>query len=136
MAGKKIKGRKRHIVTDTQGHLLHVKVHAANVHDTTIGGKIFEQVLEKYPSLKGALFDAGYRGTTFDYVRNVLGKIAEISSRITDSWAVLPMRWIVERTLSWLNGSRRLSKDYEISISSEENFIMIAHFMILLKRLA
>lgn len=134
MVEKKIKGRKRHIVTDTQGHLLHVNVHAANVHDTTMGGKLFEQVLKKYPFLEGALFDAGYRGTTINYVKNILGKIAEISSRITDSWAILPMRWIVERTFSWLNGCRRLSKDYEISISSEENFIMIAHSMILLKR--
>lgn len=134
--GKKIKGRKRHIVIDTQGHLLHVKVHAANVHDTIMGYKVFEQALEKYPSLKGALFDAGYRGTTVDYIRNILGKIAEVSSRITDSWVILPMRWVVERTLAWLNGSRRLSKDYEISISSEENFIIIAHSMILLRRLA
>lgn len=135
MVEKKIKGRKRHIVTDTQGHLLHVKVHAANVHDTTMGGKVFEQALEKYPSLKGALFDAGYRGTTVQYVKEVLGKIVEISSRITDSWSILPTRWVAERTLSWLNGYRRLSKDYEISISSEENFIMISHSMILLKRL-
>ena len=80
------------------------------------------------------MFDAGYRGTTINYVKNILGEIAEISSRITDSLAILPMRWIVERTFSWLNGCRRLSKDYEISISSEENFIMIAHSMILLKR--
>jgi len=134
-AGKKIKGRKQHIATDTQGHLLHVKVHAANIHDTTIGGQVFEQALEKYPSLKGALFDAGYRGTTVKYVKNILGKIAEVSSRIIDSWAVLPTRWVVERSLAWFNGSRRLSKDYEISISSEENFIMITHSMILLKRL-
>ena len=52
MAEKKIKGRKRHIATDTQGHLLYVKVHAANIHDTTIGGHIFEKTLEKYPTLK------------------------------------------------------------------------------------
>jgi hypothetical protein len=62
MEGKKIKGRKRHIATDTQGHLLYVKVHAANIHDTMVGGQIFEQALAKYPTLKGACFDAGYRG--------------------------------------------------------------------------
>ena len=136
MVGKKIKGRKRHIATDTQGHLLYVKVHAANIHDTTVGGQVFEQALEKYPSLKGALFDAEYRGTTVEYVKKILGKIAEVSSRIADSWTILPIRWVVERSLAWLNGSRRLSKDYEISISSEENFIIIANSMILLKRLA
>jgi len=136
MVGKKIKGRKRHIATDTQGHLLYVKVHAANIHDTTVGGQVFEQALEKYPSLKGALFDAEYRGTTVEYVKKILGKIAEVSSRIADSWTILHIRWVVERSLAWLNGSRRLSKDYEISISSEENFIIIANSMILLKRLA
>lgn len=135
MAGKKIKGRKRHIATDTQGHLLHVKVHAANIHDTTVGGRIFEQALLKYPTLQGACFDAGYRGTTVDYVRNVLDKTAEISSRIADKWAVLPVRWVVERTFGWLNSSRRLSKDYEISVSSEENFVMISHSAMLLRRL-
>ena len=136
MVEKKIKGRKRHIVTDTQGHLLYVKVHAANIHDTTIGGHVFEKALEKYPTLRGALFDAGYRGTTFDYVQNVLKKVAQISSRITDKWAVLPMRWVVERTLGWLNATRRLAKDFEICISSEENFIFISHSMMLLRRIS
>jgi putative transposase len=136
MVEKKIKGRKRHVVTDTQGHLLYVKVHAANIHDTTVGGQVFEKALEKYPTLKGALFDAGYRGTTVEYVKNILGKIAEVSSRIVDGWAVLPMRWVVERTLGWLNSTRRLAKDFEVSISSEENFVIISHSMMLLRRFA
>lgn len=134
MAGKKIKGRKRHIVTDTQGHLLHVRVHAANIHDTTIGGHIFETALVKYPTLQGGCFDAGYRGTTVDYVKKILNKTAEISSRITDKWAVLPVRWVVERTFSWLNATRRLAKDFELSIESEQNFVIISHSMTLLKR--
>ena len=134
MAGKKIKGRKRHIVTDTQGHLLHVKVHAANIHDTIMGGPVFEQALAKYPALQGACFDAGYRGTTVDYVKNILNKTAEISSRITDKWTVLPVRWVVERTFGWINTTRRLSKDYEVSVSSEENFVMVSHSMTLLRR--
>jgi transposase len=134
MVEKKIKGRKRHIATDTQGHLLYVKVHAANIHDTTIGGKIFENTLAKYPTLQGVCFDAGYRGTTVDYVKNVLRKSAEIVSRITDKWTVLPIRWVVERTFAWLNSTRRLAKDFEICTSSEENFVIIAHSMMLLKR--
>ena len=134
MAGKKIKGRKRHIVTDTQGNLLHVKVHAANIHDTKMGGRMLEEALKKYPTLEGACFDAGYRGTTVDYVENVLHKKADISSKIKDKWAVLPIRWVVERTLGWFNSWRRLSKDYEISTSSAENLAMIAFSMILLNR--
>ena len=63
MEEKKIKGRKRHIVTDTQGHLLHVKVHAANIHDTVMGCKVFQEALIKYPRLQGVCADAGYRKT-------------------------------------------------------------------------
>jgi len=131
---KKIKGRKRHIATDTQGHLLYVKVHAANIHDTMAGGQIFGSALAKYPTLKGACFDAGYRGTTVNYVKNVLGKTAQISSRITDKWIVLPVRWVVERTFGWLNATRRLAKDFETCVSSEENFVMISHSITLLRR--
>ncbi len=133
--GKKIKGRKRHVVTDTQGNLLHVKVYAANIHDTKMGGHVLEEALKKHPTLEGACFDAGYRGTTVEYVENVLNKRADISSKIKDKWAVLPIRWIVERTLGWFNSWRRFSKDYEISTSSAESLIMIAFSMILLNRI-
>ena len=134
--GKKIKGRKRHVITDTQGHLLHVKVHAANIHDTVAGGHVFGEALREYPSLLGVCGDAGYRKTTKNYVTLVLGKTIEISERITEKWAVLAKRWVVERTFAWLNHCRRLAKDVEITISSAEHFVMIAHSMLLLKRLA
>ena len=132
---KKVKGRKRHIVTDTQGHLLHVKVHAANIHDTVSGCDVFEEALKKYPSLKGVCADAGYRKTMEEFVEKILKKTIEISERITPGWAILAKRWIVERTFAWLNSFRRLSKDYEISTQSAENFVMIAHSMILIRRL-
>jgi transposase len=132
---KKVKGRKRHIVTDTQGHLLHVKVHAANTHDTVAGCVVFDEALKKYPTLKGVCADAGYRKTMEEFVQKVLKKTIEISARITPGWSILPKRWIVERTLAWLNHYRRLSKDYEISIKSAENYVMIAHSILLLKRL-
>jgi putative transposase len=136
MVEKKIKGRKRHIVTDTQGHLLHVKVHAANIHDTVAGCEVFQDALEKYPSLKGVCADAGYRKTMVEFVETVLKKTINISERISPGWAVLAKRWVVERTFAWLNHFRRLSKDYEIAIKSAENNVMIAHAMVLIKRLA
>ena len=136
MEEKKIKGRKRHIVTDTQGHLLHIKVHAANIHDTMIGYKVFEEALVKYPSLEGACVDAGYRKTTANYIKDVLNKTVMISEKIIPGWAVIPIRWVVERTFGWLNGFRRLSKDYEITIAAAENFIRIAHIAILLPRVS
>lgn len=135
MGGKKVKGRKRHIVTDTEGRLLHVKVHAANIHDTVAGGKVFEAAIRKHPTLKGVCADAGYRKTMEEFVRNVLKKTISISERITPGWAVLAKRWVVERTFAWLNHYRRLSKDYEIKTTSAETLIMIAHSRTLLKRL-
>ena len=136
MGEKKVKGRKRHIVTDTQGHLLYIKVHAANIHDTVGGCMVFQEALKKYPTLKGVCADAGYRKTMEEYVQNTLKKTIEISARITPGWAILAKRWVVERTLAWLGHFRRLSKDYEISIRVEENNVMIAHSMLLLRRLS
>ena len=136
MGEKKIKGRKRHIVTDTQGHLLHVKVHAANTHDTVSGCGVFQAAVDKHPTLVGVCADAGYRKTMKEYVKNILKKTIEISARIILGWAILAKRWVVERTFAWLNNCRRLSKDYEIKVKSAENNIMIAHSMLLIKRLS
>lgn len=77
--GKKIKGRKRHIVTDTQGHLLHVKVNAANTHDTVSECEVFEEAIKKYPTLKGVWADARYRKTMEEFVDKVLKKTFESS---------------------------------------------------------
>ena len=70
-----------------------------------------------------------------DFVTTVLKKSIEISERITPGWAILARRWVVERTFYWLNHFRRLSKDYEMAVKSAENIVMIAHSMILIKRL-
>ena len=79
---------------------------------------------------------AGYRGTFVSEVKEQFGLDVDISEKIKPhQWEKLPWRWVVERTLSWLNHSRRLSKDYEISISSAETMVIISHFLTLLKRL-
>jgi putative transposase len=132
--GKKVKGRKQHIVTDTQGHLLHVRVHAANIHDTVGGGEVIREAKAKYPSLKGASGDAGYR-KTFEEVAASLGLTVYIVERIQGAgWMILPKRWVVERTFGWFGGSRRLSKDYEILTATVESLIYISHAATLLKR--
>ena len=93
--------------------------------------------MKAFPSLKGVCADAGYRKTFEDFVKGVLGKTVEIVERIKEGgWAVIPKRWIVERTLAWLNGYRRLSKDFELTISSAEAFVKIAHCKLLLNRLS
>lgn len=115
---------------------MHVKVHAANIHDTVAGCKVFEEALKKHSTIKGVCADAGYRKTMENYVKTTLKKTIEISTRITPGWAIIAKRWVVERTFAWLNHFRRLSKDYEISIINQETNIMIAHSMTLIKRLS
>jgi len=95
--GKKVKGRKRHIVTDIEGNLLCVNVHAANIHDTIAGCDAFSRALLWYPSITGVCADAGYRGTFKEYVES-LGKTIDISERIKPQWEILPKRWRVKRT--------------------------------------
>jgi len=118
------------------GHLLHVRVHAANIHDTVAGCHVFEEALKGYPGLAGVCADAGYRKTMEKFVKDILHRTIEISQRIIPGWAVLAKRWVVERTLAWLNSSRRLSKDYEITIKSAEIMVMISHSALLIRRLA
>jgi len=89
MGEKNVKERKRHIVTDTEGHLLYVKVHEANIHDTVAGCSVFEEALTKYPSFKGVCADAGYRETMEEFVQQVLQKTIEIFERITPGMGYL-----------------------------------------------
>ena len=115
------------------GNLLKVNVHAANIHDTKAGGEVFKAALVKYPTIEGVCADAGYR-KTFEITVSELGRKDDISARIKPEWEVLPKRWRVERTFAWMNHSRRLSKDFEITTKSEENMVIISHLHTLLKR--
>lgn len=133
---KKIKGRKRHIVVDIFGNLLHVKVHAANIHDTKAAGDVFDAVKKKHPSIQAFSGDAGYRGTAVNHVDNEMQLKLYISERIADKFAILPKRWIVERTFAWLGNFRRLAKDFEILTERAENFIRIAMMKITLGAIA
>jgi putative transposase len=134
MEEKKIKGRKRHIAVDTLGNLLSVTVHAANIHDTISGPEIFTKIYQKYPTLKAFSADAGYCGTSFDFVNNSLQLPLLISKKIADGFQVLPKRWIVERTLAWINNCRRLSKDFEINEHSESNFVRLSMLQLTLRK--
>ena len=116
------------------GNLLAIKVHAANIHDTKSGIMPLNLAKEKYPSIIGSCGDDGYRNT-FEKEAASIGINVDISARIKPIFEILPKRWVVERTFSWLNNSRRLSKDYEINIDSAEAMIYISHLRTLLKRL-
>lgn len=136
MAGKKIKGRKRHIAVDIMGNLLGVVVHAANLHDTVSGIFPALEAMALYPSIQGFSADAGYRGTFVEEIEDHFGLPVEIPEKASEKkWEILPKRWVVERTFAWLNNSRRLSKDYEITTSSAKAMITISHIRTLLRRL-
>ncbi len=121
---------------DVPGCLLSIVVHAANIHDTKGGISTAKQAYGRYPSIQMFCADAGYRGTFVSDVKEQLGLDVDISEKIKPhEWEKLPWRWVVERTLSWLNHSRRLSKDYEISVSSAVSMVIISHIHTLLNRL-
>ena len=137
-AGKKVKGRKRHILVDTLGHLLKVVVHKADIQDRD-GAKLLLRAT--LPMLRLRLLkiwaDGGYRGALVEWCKQELNIILEIVSSPSprNGFTVLPRRWVVERTFAWLDHYRRLSKDYEEGSRSSEGMIYIASIHTLLKRL-
>ena len=138
-AGKKIKGRKRHIVTDTVGNLLEVVVHAADIQDRDGAKLVLEKLTEATKSqLQKIWADGGYRGQLIDWVQEHLEIILEIVRRDPNlpGFQVLPRRWVVERTFAWLGRYRRLSKDYEKCTKSSEGVIYIASIHTMMKRVA
>jgi len=118
------------------GNLLSVVVHVANIHDTKSGIQPVRKAMEKYSTLKAFCADVGYRGSFVQDVLREFGLKVDISEKIKPhQWEKLPWRWVVERTLVWMNSSRRLSKDYEISVASEEAMVIISNIATFLKRL-
>ena len=134
MGGEKIKGRKRHIATDTLGNMLAVQVHAAHVADTSQGWAVGDRVAEKYESVEAFCGDQGYSGTTVEFVEELFGLRIDIAAKPPHGFEVIPKRWIVERTLAWLGGFRRLAQDFEILTQSAENIIRIAMIKITLAK--
>jgi putative transposase len=117
------------------GNLLAIVVHAANIHDTKSGMMPALEACERYPTIEKFCADAGYRKTFVEEIAEFFGFGVDISEKIKPhEWEKMPWRWIVERTFSWLNHSRRLSKDYEISVDSAETMVKISHFHTLLLR--
>ena len=137
-AGKQVNGRKRHLIVDTIGLLLCVVVTAANLQDRDGAKLVFEAIRARFPRLKLIWADGGYRGQLIDWVKAKFHWILEIVKRTDDvkGFQVLPRRWVVERTFSWLGTYRRLSKDYECLTQTSETFIYIAMSHLMVRRLA
>jgi putative transposase len=166
--GKKVKGRKRQLLVDTEGFVLRAKVHSAKVMDYEGIKVLLDRAKRLFPRLSHLWMDGGYTGEDKggDWVEKTLGWKAEIVSRarkaapeeVLMAWArelakegvsvdwrklmppqgfvVLPRRWIVERTFSWLSQNRRMSKDYERLAATSEAFIYVAMTRLMVRRLA
>ena len=137
--GKKVKGRKRHVLVDTLGLLLIVVVTAASLSAQAGARNIFKQMRSPGKKRRKVWVDGPYRGAEWTAWVNaqypiVLEAVAHAEGH--KGFAVLPHRWVVERTLAWLNQCRRWSKDYEELPLTSETFVYVAMTRLMLKRLA
>ena len=142
-AGKKIRGRKRHLVVDTLGLVLGVVVTAASLSDRAGALEVLPPILRTQPRLELLWADAGYAGGTLaeDLRQQAAHKalrleIIKRSDPAPKGFAVQPRRWVVERTFGWLMQARRLARDYEAKTSSSEAIIYAQSIRIMLRRLA
>ncbi len=163
---KKVEGRKRHLLVDTEGLVLQARVHSAKVPDADGIRLLLEEVRERFGRLSHLWVDAGYQGRGSRWVEEVLGLNIEVVHKpqkpvpeeVAKAWAkewakegknvdwqklmppqgfeVLPRRWVVERTFSWIDHNRRMSKDYERLPESSEAFIYVAMTHLMVRRLA
>ena len=136
---KRIKGRKRHIVTDTEGSLLAVLVQPANLQDNHGAVPLLRIINRMFPKLRHLFADRVYRGPKLLDAIADLGKwTIEVVTRSQSvgTFKAEPRRWVVERTFAWFGRNRRLAKDFEASIASAEAWVLIASIRLLSRRLA
>jgi transposase len=137
-AGKKIKGRKRHILVDTMGLLLSVVVHPADVQDRDGAFQLLRRARRLFPFIEGIFADGGYAGKKMALVvwRTGTWRLQIVKRSNVAGFEVLPKRWIVERTFAWISRNRRLARDFERYAATVAAFIRLAMIRIMLRRLA
>ena len=138
--GKKIKGRKRHIVVDVEGTPIAMTVHEASVQDRDGAPDLILAMLEKAPRVAKLWADGGYQGPKLASRLEELkiGSLLEIVNKPkeTKGFTVLYRRWVVERTFAWMSRCRRLAKDYERSFESSVAWAQLAACRFLMRRVA
>jgi len=119
------------------GLLLAVVLHAANVHDSKGAGDVIALLRGRFQRLVKIVADGGYRGELIEKTKNAFGWILEIVLRSDHStnFTVIPKRWVVERTFSWFESYRRLSKDFEFLTDTSEAMIHLAMIRLMLNRI-
>jgi putative transposase len=134
-AGKKINGRKRHALVDSDGRALLVEPHPANIQDRDGGGPLLKASRRLFPFIRHVFADAGY---DHERVATASSIVVEIVRKLPNQvgFAVLPRRWVVERFFAWIGRNRRLAKDFEATIASARAFLYAASIMLLTRRIA
>jgi putative transposase len=149
--GKKISGRKRHLLVDTEGLVIGVAVHEANIADRDGAKLLVEKVGDQLPRMEKVWADRGYNGKIGEWIKERLGWTLEIVKpprrwvRVPANeepppypagFIVLPRRWVIERTIAWIMRNRRMSRDYEFLCETTEALIYVAMIRLMLRRLA
>ena len=136
---RRLMGRKKHIVVDTLGLPMSVVVHEANAHDSVGADGVIDKMKGCFPRLKKMLADGGYKGQKLsDTVRQKLGAELTVVLRPDESskkFSVLPLRWIVERSFSWLENFRRIAMDYEFYSDTGEAMVQLAFCRLMYNKL-
>jgi len=137
-AGKKVNGRKRHIAVDTGGLLLAVVVTIAGIQDRDAAHRLLTQLRGRFSTVSLVWADGGYAGRLVIWARKVLALTVEVVKRTDDvkGFAVLPRRWVVERTFAWISKFRRCVRDYETLPAHHEAMVHISMIMTMSRRLA
>jgi len=137
-AGKKINGRKRHLVTDTLGLPLKIVVHTANTQDRDGLALACRWIKRQFPWLHCLFADAGYQGPVAAGHAASAGLRLEIVKRPphAEGFEVIPRRWVIERTFGWLGRNRRLAKDFERLIETSTAMVVVAIIQLLVRKLA
>lgn len=137
-AGKKTNGRKRHAIVDTVGLLLMVVITAASVQDRDGARLVTEKMRAAFPGVELMWADGGYAGKFVEWAQQLFGLVVEIVRKLEGQrgFAVLPRRWVVERTFAWITKCRRLVLDYERRIDHAESMVQLAMIGLMLRRLA
>jgi transposase len=134
---KQVKGRKRHLMTDTLGLVLFVVVCAASIADSDGAEYIFNETPGQFPRLRTVLVDQGYKDWLIEFAKRWFGVIVDIVARPRNQRAFVaqPQRWKIERPFGWLDWSRILGKEYERTTESSESDIYLASIRLMLRRL-
>jgi len=154
--GKKVNGRKRHLLVDTLGLVMAIKVHEGNLQDRTGAVLLLRDLPNVFPRMQHVWADAGYTGKLAGEIKTYLGWTLEIVKHPWSGWqgtwapkdapprvveipagfVVLKRRWVVERTFAWLGKSRRMAKDYEALVETAENLVYEVMIRLMVRRLA